>query len=167
MMIKQTLKYKCMKFNKPIFLLSIPFFFLMGCIKDVSNQMSEDYPENYDIEYGIRQVLQYDPVNINGIDISKKMDFFSSLKFGLHYEEGKIVRVTYSNGNVPFSPFNFDNESDFEVECELDTNVFPNELRVKDTDRVIAYFQNGEFTMPFTLDCGSINYKYTFVNIKP
>lgn len=155
-----------MKYSKPVFLLLTAFFFLTGCMKDVSNQMSGDFPENYDIEYGIRQVLQYDPVNINGIDISKKLDFFSSLKFNLHYTGGKISSVSYSNGNIPFSPFNFDNGSDFEAECELDTQVFPNELRIKGTDRVIAYFQNGEFIMPFTLDCGSINYKYTFVNIK-
>lgn len=157
---------KRVKHNRAIFGLLTAFILLTGCVKDVSNQMSEDYPENYDIDYEIRQVLQYDPVNINGVDISDKLDFFGSLKFSLHYKEGKITSVTYSNGNIPFSPFNFDAGSDFEVECSLDTNVFPNELRVKDSDQVIAYFQNGEFTMPFALGCGSINYKYTFVNIE-
>lgn len=147
-----------------ISILLITFSFL-GCEEEISNQMTEDYPQNYDIDYGIRQVLQYDPMNINGIDISEKLDFFNSIRFTLHYNDGKITNLTYSNGKVPFSPFNFEADSEFEGECELDYDVMPNELRIRGTDKVVAYYQNGEFIMPFQLDCSSINYKYTFTNI--
>lgn len=139
---------------------------LSGCEEDISNKMSADYPQDYQITYGLRQVLQYDPLNINGIDISDKLDFFSTVRFTLLYSEGKLTSLTYSNGGVLFSPFNFDAESELAVDCELDYDVLPNELRIRGTDNVIAYFQNGEFIMPFQLDCGSISYKYTFVNIE-
>ena len=139
---------------------------LFGCDEEISNKMSTDYPQNYNITYQLRQVLQYDPMNINGIDVSKKLAFFNSLRFTLQYNEGKLTKLKYSNGLVPFSPFSFDAESEFEADCELDYNVFPNELRIRGTNKVVAYYQNGEFIMPFQLDCSSISYKYTFVNIE-
>lgn len=139
---------------------------LFGCEDEISNKMSSDYPQNYEVNYQLRQVLQYDPMNINGIDVAKKLAFFNSLRFTLQYNEGKLTKLKYSNGVVPFSPFNFDAETEFEVDCELDYEVFPNELRVRGTDKVIAYYQNGEFIMPFQLDCSSISYKYTFVNVE-
>ena len=46
-----------------------------------------------------------------------------------------------------------------------DTEALPNELRIKGTDNVVAYFQNGEFSVPFQLDCEELNYKYTFKEI--
>jgi len=138
-----------------------------GCENKVSNQMEGDYPQNYDVNYQIRQVLQYDPMNINGIDVSKKLTFFSSIRFTLHYNEGKITHLTYSNGTAPFSPFTFNANPEYnKVECELNYDALPHELRLKGTANVIAYFQNGEFTMPFQLGCGSINYKYTFTNVQ-
>ncbi|MFV0591016.1 MAG: hypothetical protein ACK5M7_06500 [Draconibacterium sp.] len=140
-------------------------FFFFGCDDEISNQMSGDLPQDYDIEYEIRQVMQYDPMNINGIDISKKLDFFSTVRFTLHYNGGKITSLSYSNGEVPFSPFGFGTDLQTETECELDYDVMPNELRIKGTDNVVAYFQNGEFIMPFRLDCGTLSYKYTFANI--
>jgi hypothetical protein len=153
---------KNLKLFIPILLITV---FILGCEEEISNQMSVDFPQNYDIEYEIRQVMQYDPMNINGIDVSEKLAFFSTIRFTLHYNEGKITNLTYSNGEAPFSPFGFDAESQIEAECELDTDVMPNELRIKGTDNVVAYFRNGEFTMPFQLDCNSISYRYTFVNI--
>jgi hypothetical protein len=141
-------------------------FSLLSCEDEVSNKMSSDYPQNGTVTYGLRQVLQYDPMNINGIDISKKMDFFSTVRFTLYYENGKLAKLKYVNGDVPFSPFQFDAVSTVEGECELNYDVLPNELRMKGTDKVIAYYQDGEFIMPFQLDCASLRYKYTFVNIE-
>ncbi|MDS1032831.1 hypothetical protein RDV77_09450 [Porphyromonadaceae sp. NP-X] len=149
-----------------LLLVVLATFSFFSCTEDVSNQMSSDYPTDYDINYELRQVLQYDPMNIDGIDIVSKLDFFKTLRFTLHYENGKITKVKFNNGSVPFSPFNFTTTNEFEVECELDYDVFPNELRVRNTDHVIAYFENGEFVMPFQLECGSLSYKYTFKNIK-
>lgn len=153
---------KTYKFLIPILILTLS---LVGCEEEISNQMSTDFPQNYDVEYEIRQVMQYDPMNINGLDISDKVPFFSTIRFTLHYNEGKITHLTYTNGEVPFSPFGFDAEPQIEAECELDYDVMPNELRIKGTDNVVAYFQNGEFIMPFQLDCSTISYKYTFTNI--
>ena len=65
---------------------------------------------------------------------------------------------------LPFSPYAFEIPSG-EVECYLDTEALPNELRIKGTDNVVAYFQNGEFSVPFQLDCEELNYKYTFKEI--
>lgn len=145
-----------------LLLMAVSFF---GCEEEISNQMSTDYPQNYDIEYKLRQVMQYDPMNINGINVVSKLEFFSSVRFTLHYNNGEITSLSYNNGSVPFSPFGFEADSQIEADCELDYNVMPYELRIKGTDKVIAYFQNGEFTMPFKLDCSSISYKYTFVNV--
>lgn len=155
-----------MKINMLKLSILVMILSLFSCEDEISNKMSTDYPQNYDITYQLRQVLQYDPMNINGIDVSKKLAFFNTLRFTLQYNEGKLTKVKYSNGLVPFSPFNFDTESDFEADCELDTEVFPNELRISGTENVIAYYQNGEFIMPFQLDCSSISYKYTFVNME-
>ncbi|MGQ8335003.1 hypothetical protein ACUNWD_00510 [Sunxiuqinia sp. A32] len=141
-------------------------FSLFACDEEISNKMTMDYPLNYDIEYGIRQVLQYDPMNINGINVSDKLDFFSTIKFTLHYNDGKLTGLTYSNGDVPFSPFGFEGGEELDVDCELDYDVFPNELRILGTNQVVAYFQNGEFIMPFQLDCDLLSYKYTFKNIE-
>jgi len=151
--------------NKIIFMLFAIIFPFASCEVDNSTIMSEDYPQNYKIVYGLRQVLEYDPMNISGIDISKKMDFFSSVKLTLFYNDGKLTHLTYSNGKVPFSPFAFETNGEIDEDCELDYNKVPNELRIRGTDKVIAYFINGEFVMPFQLDCSSISYKYTFVNI--
>jgi len=139
---------------------------LFGCDENLSNKMTENYPQNYDITYKLRQVLQYDPMSISGIDVSKKLDYFSTVRFTVHYNQGKLTKVTYTNGVVPFSPFNFEADSQLEADCVLDFNVVPNELRILDTKKVIAYYQNGEFIMPFQLDCSSISYKYTFVNVE-
>ena len=149
-----------------LFIISILTFSLFSCEEEVINQMSEDYPQDYDINYEIRQVLQYDPVNIKGIDVSEKLDFFNTIRFSLHYNDGELTHISYTNGDVPFSPFNFEIDPGVKTEVELDYDVMPNELRIKGTDNVVAYFQNGEFIMPFALDCGSINYKYTFKDIQ-
>lgn len=153
---------KNLKIFIPLLLVTL---FHYSCKEEISNQMTDDYPQNYDIEYQIRQVMQYDPMNINGIDVSGKLDFFNTIRFTLHYNDGKITHLSYSNGEVPFSPFGFTTESLTETECELDTDVMPNELRIKGTDNVVAYFQNGEFVMPFQLDCSELSYRYTFANI--
>lgn len=154
-----------MKYFKLLITPLVLAFTLIGCEDEVSNEMAGSYPQNYDIEYKIRQVVQYDPVNINGIDVSDKIDFFNSIRFALHYKEGKITHFSYSNGDAPFSPFNFEAEMDGEVACEFDEEVTPNELRIKGTDHVVAYFRNGEFIMPFQLDCSAINYRYTFSSL--
>ena len=96
---------------------------LTGC-EDVSDRMSSDYPSTYDIKYGIRQVLQYDPMNINGIDVAEKFDFFGTLRFTIHVKDNRMASLEFSNGDVPFSPYAFEIPSG-EVECYLDTEALP------------------------------------------
>ena len=147
-----------------IFSLAAVLFAFSAC-DDVSDEMTSDYPSDYTIDYGVRQVLQYDPMNINGIDVSGKFAFFGTLRFTIYVKDSKMTSLKFSLGDVPFSPFAFDVPAG-EVDCELDTEALPNELRIKGTGNVIAYFQNGEFSIPFQLDCKSLNYKYTFKEIK-
>ena len=137
-----------------------------GCNTDERLKMDSDYPADYDIQYGIRQVMQYDEININGIDIAAKMPFFETFRLTIHYTNSKISAITYSNGDVPFSPYNSELPNG-KIDCYLDTQALPNELRIKGTDNVIAYFQNGEFSVPFKLDCPLLSYKYTFKSVNP
>ena len=76
-----------------------------------------------------------------------------------------MTHLEFANGEVPFAPFAFELPEGV-VECEFDTDALPNELRIKGTDHVIAYFQNGEFSIPFQLDSKQLSYKYTFKEIK-
>jgi hypothetical protein len=126
--------------------------------------MKPDYPADYDIMYGIRQVMQYDEMNVNGIDLAAKFPFFDTFRLTIHYTDSKISAVTLSNGNIPFSPYDFAIPAG-KTECELDTEAIPNELRIVGTDNVVAYFEKGEFSIPFTLECSALNYKYTFKSI--
>ena len=96
--------------------------------------------------------------------MAEKFDFFGTLRFTIHVKDNRMASLEFSNGDVPFSPYAFEIPSG-EVECYLDTETLPNELRIKGTDNVVAYFQNGEFSVPFQLDCEELNYKYTFKEI--
>ena len=155
-----------MKKNVLIFTIISVLFTLSGCENADRLKMDSDYLSgDYEINYGIRQVMQYDEVNINGVDLAAKFPFFETLKFTIHYTDSKITGVTFSNGEVPFSPYDFEIPSG-KVNCYLETNVLPNELRIAGTNHVIAYFQKGEFTVPFKLDCPSLDYKYTFKSVK-
>ena len=86
-------------------------------------------------------------------------------KMSSDFPSDKMTHLEFSNGEVPFSPFAFEVPEGV-VECEFDTDALPNELRIKGTDHVIAYFQNGEFSIPFQLDSKQLSYKYTFKEIK-
>jgi hypothetical protein len=136
----------------------------LGACNDPSNKMTDDYPNDYDLVYGLRQVMQYDPVNVDGVNLVDKLDFFSTLRFTIHYEGGKVVGATFSNGDVPFSAFGFA-VPEGRFECRLDTDVIPNALVMSD-GKTIAQFTNGEFSMPFQLDHSTVSYKYTFKGVE-
>ncbi|MDR2911900.1 MAG: hypothetical protein LBV38_01155 [Alistipes sp.] len=151
--------------KKVLFLAAAAMLFTLAGCNDCSDRMTDDYPANYDVHYGLRQVVQYDPMNIDGIDVGPKLDFFSTLRFTIHYTDGAISAASFTNGDIPFSPFGFD-VPEGRFECEFDDFAIPNELRIAGTDNVIAYFQNGEFSIPFQLDHSSISYKYTFKGVE-
>ncbi|MGV8963729.1 MAG: hypothetical protein ACOH2V_10185 [Candidatus Saccharimonadaceae bacterium] len=136
----------------------------LSCEDDNRTTISSDYSSNYDINYELFHVYQYDDVNINGIDLATKFDFFETFKLTLHYTDNKISAVTFSNGDVPFSPYSYEILAG-KMDAYLNTSVLPNELRVTESDKVIAYYVNGEFSIPFKLDCPLLDYKYTFKSI--
>lgn len=140
-------------------------FVLVSCEDENRTKMSLDYPSDFDINYGLFHVYQYDEVNINGIDLVSKFDFFNTFRLTLHYTDNKISAVTFDNGDVPFSPYSYEIPSG-KVDAYLNTNVLPNELRLTGSEKVIAYYVNGEFSIPFKLDCPSLDYKYTFKSIQ-
>ena len=65
--------------------------------EEVSDKMSSDFPSDYTINYGLRQVLEYDPMNINGIDVVDKFDFFSTLRFTIEVHDGKMTSSSASS----------------------------------------------------------------------
>ena len=143
----------------------MPVLFSFLSCEDLDRlKMVSDYPADYDITYGLRQVMQYDEMNINGINVVEKLSFFETFRLTIHYTDSKISAVTLSNGNIPFSPYDFDIPAG-KTACYLDTDVLPNELRIAGTNNVVAYFQNGEFSIPFKLDCAALDYKYTFKSV--
>lgn len=139
-------------------------FAIGSCENENRTLMSSDAPSDYDINYGLFHVYQYDEVNINGIDLAQKFDFFDTFKLTLHYTDSKISAVTFSNGDVPFSPYDFEIPAG-KVDAYLNTSVLPNELRLTESEKLVAYFVNGEFNIPFKLDCQSLDYKYTFKSV--
>lgn len=142
-------------------LLSICGLLLVPSCEQVSTEMDPDYPSDYDIDYSLREVLEKDPVNINGIDIYPYFDFFSTLRFTIHVKDGKMSTLEFNNGDIPFSPFSFEIPAG-EVECYYDSQVSPNALKLKSNDAVVAYFKSGELYIPFKLDCKEIDYEYRF-----
>ncbi len=153
-----------MKRNLLFFAVIAVLLSFAGCNTDDRYLMNKDYPADYDVEYGIRQVMQYDEVNINGIDVATKFAFFETLRFTIHFTDSKISAVTFTNGDVPFSPYDFTVPTE-KVACYLNTDVLPNELRITATEQVLAYYKSGEFTVPFKLDCQALDYKYTFKSV--
>lgn len=141
--------------------------FLMSFIscEQIQSTADPNYDDNATIEWRIREVMQYDPININGIDLVNEFDFFKSFSFKLYRTDGKFSALEFNNGDIPFMPFGFAVPSG-KVECYLSTDVSPYELRLKDSDKVVAYFKNGEFYIPFQLDCIELSYQYKFGEVK-
>ena len=152
--------------KKFVWLLSILYVMtgISGC-KGLETAADPDYDDNATIQWHLREVLQYDPININGINLIEEFDFFSTLGFTIYRTDGKFTEIEFDNGNIPFYPFNF-TIPEGKVACELNTDVSPYELRLKDTGDVVAYFSNGEFYIPFVLDCVELSYKYRFGEVK-
>lgn len=135
-----------------------------SCEDDSRTKISSDYPSDFDINYGLFHVYQYDEVNVNGIDLASKFDFFETFRLTLHYTDDRISAVTFDNGEVPFSPYSYEIPTG-RADAYLNTDVLPNELRLTESDILIAYYVNGEFSIPFKLDCPLLDYKYTFKSI--
>ena len=115
------------------------------------------------VNYKLGQVLLCDPANPNGIDICGKFDFFSTVTMSV-IQSPVGMKVKMDKGTVPFNAWDIEIPEDG-VDCELDMEVVPNELRVKDTETVIATFEKDGFTVSFQLDSDQLTYKYKFQSI--
>ena len=74
--------------------------------------------------------------------------------------------VVFENDEVPFSPFaGLIPEGGGPIACELDSDVTPNVLRIKDSDTVLATFEQDGFTSEFRLDSRLLTYKYKFKSL--
>lgn len=145
-------------------LLTVAAILALSSCNDVSTEMDSNYNGTYDIKYELRKVIEYDPVNVNGIDVYQHFDFFQTLRFTIHVVDEKMSSLSYDNADIPFSPFKFSAPTGT-VDCYLDTQARPYELRLKDGGAVIAYFRKGEFYIPFQLDCEELSYEYTFKEV--
>ena len=125
----------------------------------------EDYDGNRTSTFRIYKVLQFDDVNVNGIDILPYFDFFNSFSLSLTYKDGEISRMSMSNGDIPFSKkYGFDIPSG-EVEVYFDGSVLPNAIRRSDNNEILATFNKGVLVMNFQLDCASVSYRYMFTGV--
>ena len=112
------------------------------------------------INYRLGKVLLCEPANPAGIDLVNKLDFFNSVSMTIT-QSPTGVKATINQGNVPFSAWNFEIPAE-EFECDFDTDVVPNELRIKGTKSVVATYENDGFTVTFQLDSDQLTYKYKF-----
>jgi hypothetical protein len=147
------------------FALAFSLIFAVTSCDDTSNKMDKDYPSDYDIKYALKQVIEKDPVNINGIDVYPYFDFFQTYRLTIHYKSGKISSIEFINGDIPFSTYSFPIPSG-ETECYYNTESTPNTIRLKGSDDAVVYFGNGELYVPFKLDCKDLTYEYRFKEIK-
>ena len=148
----------------PIVTLFSAVILLSSCVGE-GTEMDLDYNGTYDVTYCLKSVLEYDSVNVGGINVYPYFDFFKSFRFTIHFVDEKISSVNLNNGDIPVSPYSF-SLSEGDVDCYLETSVVPYELRVKSSGDVLAYYLRGEFYIPFQLDCDEISYEYRFSPVK-
>lgn len=115
------------------------------------------------INYKLGKVLLCEPANPDGVDIVNKLDFFAGVKMTI-IQSPTGMRAIIDKGDVPFNVWN-EEIPEGEIDCELDMEVVPNQLRIKGTDTVLATFESAGFTVAFQLDCDQLTYKYIFQRI--
>lgn len=115
------------------------------------------------VNYKLGKVLLCEPANPDGIDICGKFDFFGTVTMSV-IQSPVGMKVKIDKGTVPFNAWGFEIPEE-EFDCELDMEVVPNELRIKDTETVVATFENDGFTVSFQLDSDQLTYKYKFQSI--
>lgn len=137
-------------------------FMLSACVEVVPQNTVAETPNigDYEYTYTLHRVLEIDPLNTTGIDLLPHLDWFKSFSVKVYVEDGQYVACEIDNGGVPFSPYTFPIPSG-KVQCSLDTDHLPWTLRLS-TGEAVATYKQGQFCIPFQLDCADIRYEYWF-----
>lgn len=112
------------------------------------------------INYKLGQVLLCEPNNPGGVNLLNKFDFFNTVSMTV-IQSPTGIKVTLNPGDVPFVVWDVEIPEEG-LDCELDKEVVPNELRIKGTKTVIATYEKDGFTATFQLDSDQLTYKYKF-----
>lgn len=154
-----------MKKKLTVFAMASFLLAFASCKDDPANtggpEPTPEEPRDTRVEYSIRQVLQFDPETPKGVDFAPAFDFFDDVRLTLWLHGSDITHFEWVPGDVPFSPFDFDVPTG-KVECVLDKETEPFEIRIKATDELFAVVEAGELVIDFVLDNPAVNYKYKF-----
>lgn len=121
---------------------------------------SEDFDTDYEITYGLREVLQADPSAPSGKNIVDECEFFKNFHMTIIFEKGVVAGVEFDHDKMPYDIFPYAIPQGRQS-AYYDTEAVPHVLRLTSGEE-IAKFVGGEFIIPFTLDCESISYTYKF-----
>ena len=114
----------------------------------------------YEYTYTLNKVLEIDPLNTTGIDISQYLDWFPTFSVKVYVENGKYTACEIDNGTIPFSSYSYTIPAG-KVACSFDTSSSPWTIKLA-TGEIVAYYRQGQFCVPFQLDCADISYEYWF-----
>jgi len=138
---------------------------LSGCVKIYGDKehfiIDKNYNGTFDYTFTLQKVLEKDPVNVNGIDIVDELEGYESLALKVYYVDEKITALEFTEGSVPYTAYGF-NLPQGKVDCYFDTKCYPNAVKLKSDNSVIAYYKLGQFFFQFQLDCSEITYEYWF-----
>lgn len=137
----------------------------------VFNSCQEVYPSDeffadgsmatdYNFTYGLAHFYEYDKLNPGGIDIVDEFSFFEEYALKIYVVGGKLSFIEITTGSIPVDIYGF-NLPEGKVPCVYDEVAVPHTLRLENGD-ILAYWQDGEFRFPFTLDSKKISYEITF-----
>lgn len=142
--------------------LVVSLFAFSACVEVVpQNTVAETQNlGDYEYTFTLHKVLEIDPLNTTGIDLTPYLDWFSTFSIKVYVEDGQYVACEVNNGQVPFSPYSYSIPSG-KQECTLDTTESPWTLKLK-SGQVVATYRQGQFYIPFQLDCADITYEYWF-----
>lgn len=147
---------------KSSLLIFAALFAFSSCMVEVAKDGAEIalHEDNAIENYVINQVLEYDPMNPTGIDISKYVDEFSSITLTIYYEDGKMSAVEFNHGTLPYNPLAGQLPSG-KVSCTYDSTVYPAVIKLSD-GTVLAEMIYNEPVVKFSLDYSKISYQYSF-----
>ena len=83
---------------------------------------------------------------------------FDTYSLTVYVENGKYAYCEVSTGDIPFNPYGFQLPAGKQP-CSLDNSVSPMAIRLS-SGEVLARYRQGQFVVPFQLDCSDISYEF-------